>query len=175
VVLFKFLSFALLLLQSHDQSIFTVANLSPQACVTISEHPMANDQSLGEIVSITQVFFNNQLHILNPDNPTDGGQPFASDSHIRSTVCLNDMQYDVFFLTPDARYGVWRVLIDLEFPVLLLRACRSLLSSDEQHTMPVLVACDPEAAAAVELARTAIERMQRERTVRDIELWSATA
>ena len=85
------------------------------------------------------------------------------------------MQSDVFFLTRDARYGVWRVLIDLEFPVLLLRACRSLLSSDEQHTIPALVACDPEAAAAVELARAAIERLQRERTVRDIELWSTAA
>ena len=85
------------------------------------------------------------------------------------------MQSEASFLTPDARYGVWRVLIDLEFPVLLLRACRSLLSSDEQHTMPALVACDAEAAAAVEVARTAMERMQRERTVRDIELWSAAA
>ncbi len=85
------------------------------------------------------------------------------------------MQSHASSLTPDARYGVWRVLIDLEFPVLLLRACRSLLSSDEQHTMPALVACDAEAAAAVEVARSAMERMQRERTVRDIELWSAAA
>ena len=49
------------------------------------------------------------------------------------------------------------------------------MSSDEQHTMPALVACDAEAAAAVEVARSAMERMQRERTVRDIELWSAAA
>jgi hypothetical protein len=65
------------------------------------------------------------------------------------------MQSEASSLTPDARYGVWRVLIDLEFPVLLLRACRSLLSSDEQHTMPALVACDAEAAAAVEVTTEA--------------------
>ena len=44
----------------------TIVNLSPQACVTISEHPMANDQSLGEIVSITQVHYNNTSLVLNP-------------------------------------------------------------------------------------------------------------
>jgi hypothetical protein len=59
--------------------------------------------------------------------------------------------------------------------VLLLRASHVLLSSEEQHAMPVLVASDPTAAAAVELARTAIDRMRREKTLRDIELWSKAA
>ena len=50
-----------------------------------------------------------------------------------------------------------------------------LLSSEEQHAMPVLVASDPTAAAAVEIVRTVIDRMRREKTLRDIELWSKAA
>lgn len=70
------------------------------------------------------------------------------------------------------RFGVWRVMIDMQFPVLLLQAGHSLLPSDDQTTIPALVAADAAAAAAVEEARANIDRMRRERTLRDIESWS---
>ena len=70
---------------------------------------------------------------------------------------------------------MWRVLIDLQFPVLLLRAENSLLTSEDLHVSPALTACDASAAAAIQQAREAIERMRHDRTLRDIELWSAAA
>jgi hypothetical protein len=68
---------------------------------------------------------------------------------------------------------MWRVIVDMHFPVLLLQAGYSLLSSEEQTVIPALVAADAAAAAAVEQAREAVERLRRERTLRDIESWSA--
>jgi hypothetical protein len=67
---------------------------------------------------------------------------------------------------------VWRVVIDLQFPVLLLQAGHSLLPSDDQTAIPSLVAADAAAVAAVEEARATIDRQRRERTLRDIESWS---
>jgi hypothetical protein len=67
---------------------------------------------------------------------------------------------------------VWRVLVDLQFPVLLVRAESTLLSNEDQHVIPALCACDASAAAAVQQARAEVERLRREQTLRDIELWS---
>jgi hypothetical protein len=65
------------------------------------------------------------------------------------------------------------LLLDLQFPVLLLRAENSLLTSEDLHVIPALIACDASAAAAVEQAREAVERLRRERTQRDLGQWSA--
>jgi hypothetical protein len=77
--------------------------------------------------------------------------------------------------SPPNRYGVWRVLLDLQFPVLLLRAENSLLTSEDVLVIPALTSCDASAAAAIQQAREAIERLRHDRTLRDIELWSAVA
>ncbi len=58
--------------------------------------------------------------------------------------------------------------------MLLVRAENSLLSSEDQHVVPALSACDALAAAAVQQAREEVERIRRERTLRDIESWSTT-
>ena len=75
-------------------------------------------------------------------------------------------------LPPGSQYGVWRVLLDLDLPPLLLRAGYTLLSSEEQVALPALAACDAAAAAAVQRAKEAIEVERHERAVREVEVWS---
>jgi hypothetical protein len=107
------------------------------------------------------------------DHQTDDRHYTEPDTRVRRSVSLVPSNAT---LPPSralaGRFGVWRVMIDLQFPVLLLQAGHSLLPSDDQTTIPALVAADAAAAAAVEEARANIDRMRRERTLRDIESWS---